>query len=353
MKSPIVLPDEAGTGEDWYRFLVETARDVIFTLAPDGTFTSLNPAFEATTGRSRAEWLGKPFMPLLSAEDLPKALDLFHRILDRESPPMFELNVIPQSQEPILTEFLVSPQVQDGKVVGILGIARDVTERKRTEEARLRAEVAEAAQLTLQKEIAERQRVEEQLLYRLTLEESLAEVSNLFTSTTPVDLNRILQVLGEAVRANRSYLFLLREDGRTVDNTHEWCDSKTESWKDRLQGLDAALFPWWKTQVEKGAFIVLPDIRQLPDEAGGERALLEAQGIRSLLAVPVNSSDRQPIGFLGFDDTEHYRTWLEEDVRLLRVASEMLSNFLTRTRAEKTLREKEERLEAIFRAVSD
>src|SRR5262245_9207367 len=62
MKSPIVLPDETETSEEWYRLLVETARDVIFTLAPDGTFTSLNPAFEATTGRSRAEWLGKPFM---------------------------------------------------------------------------------------------------------------------------------------------------------------------------------------------------------------------------------------------------------------------------------------------------
>jgi len=40
--------------EEKYRSLVETARDVIFTLSTDGTITSLNPAFETITGWSRA-----------------------------------------------------------------------------------------------------------------------------------------------------------------------------------------------------------------------------------------------------------------------------------------------------------
>ena len=44
-----------------YRDLVENARDVIYTLSTDGTIRSLNPAFEAMTGWSGADWLGQDF----------------------------------------------------------------------------------------------------------------------------------------------------------------------------------------------------------------------------------------------------------------------------------------------------
>jgi len=57
--------------EERHRTLVEIARDVIFTIAADGTLTSLNPAFEAVTGWPRADWLGQSFAGLLHPEDLP------------------------------------------------------------------------------------------------------------------------------------------------------------------------------------------------------------------------------------------------------------------------------------------
>ena len=40
--------------------LIENARDAIFTIAADGTFTSLNPAVAAISGITRAEWIGNP-----------------------------------------------------------------------------------------------------------------------------------------------------------------------------------------------------------------------------------------------------------------------------------------------------
>src|SRR2546426_8824042 len=59
-----------------YRTLVDGVRDVIFALAPDGTVTSLNPAFETMTGFHRDEWLSKPFEQLMHPDDLPLALEL-------------------------------------------------------------------------------------------------------------------------------------------------------------------------------------------------------------------------------------------------------------------------------------
>jgi len=50
--------------------------DAIFSLSPDGKYTSLTPAFEALYGWSREEWLGKPFAPMIHPEDLPMCLSL-------------------------------------------------------------------------------------------------------------------------------------------------------------------------------------------------------------------------------------------------------------------------------------
>src|SRR5206468_1486669 len=63
--------------ESSYRLLVENASDAIFTLGPDGTLRSLNPAFERITGWPRSAWLGRPFAPLVHPEDLPVAKQLF------------------------------------------------------------------------------------------------------------------------------------------------------------------------------------------------------------------------------------------------------------------------------------
>lgn len=157
------VADEARQSEQKYRNLLETARDVIFTVSLDGTITSLNPAFETVTGWSRAEWLGKPFTLLLCAQDVPLAAHLFRRAVQGEALSVFELRVISKSGEPLFGEFTATQQTEDGNVVGVWGIARDVTDRRKAEEARVRAEVAEAARRELEREVAERKRVEEAL----------------------------------------------------------------------------------------------------------------------------------------------------------------------------------------------
>jgi PAS domain S-box-containing protein len=121
--------------EQRYRNLVENAPDVIYTLAPDGTITSLNPAFERITGWPQSHWLGKPFTSILHPDDLSRGLEFFQRILKREKIAPFELRVLAKSGDCLVAEFTVTTQTQDGVVIGLLGIARDVTEHKRAEEA--------------------------------------------------------------------------------------------------------------------------------------------------------------------------------------------------------------------------
>src|SRR6266581_7964471 len=121
--------------EERYRSLVENAKDVIFTLSTDGRITSLNPCFETITGWSLAEWMGRPFAPLVHLDDLPVALVFFQRVLRGETLPIFELRLRVKSGEYIHGEFTNTPLIKDRQVVGVLGIGRDITERKRAQEA--------------------------------------------------------------------------------------------------------------------------------------------------------------------------------------------------------------------------
>ena len=129
------VKDALRDSEERYRNLVESARDVIYTLSEEGTFTSLNPAFESNTGWSRSEWIGKPLQSIIHPDDWPGALEFLELILRGETPPIHEARVRVSSGEYLVVESMVTPRFQGGKLVGVLGVARNITQRKRVEEA--------------------------------------------------------------------------------------------------------------------------------------------------------------------------------------------------------------------------
>ena len=118
-----------------YGRLIETAQDVIFSLAPDGRIVALNRAFETITGWPRAEWLGRPFSLLIHPAEADVALERFHMVLEGRPPAVWEYRVRAASGRYLVGEFTLTREVQDGRIVGVFGIGRDITARKRAEEA--------------------------------------------------------------------------------------------------------------------------------------------------------------------------------------------------------------------------
>jgi PAS domain S-box-containing protein len=123
--------DALRESEERFRSLVEMAPDVIFSLAADATVTAISPAFERITGWSRGDLLGQPFAQAVYRGDLPLARERFQQILRGETPPPFELRFRTASGGLVTGELRAAPKIEDGQVVEVFGIARDVSDRRR------------------------------------------------------------------------------------------------------------------------------------------------------------------------------------------------------------------------------
>ncbi len=192
----------------------------------------------------------------------------------------------------------------------------------------------------------------DRLRYRLAVEEAIAAAFRLLVHSATPDLTGVLRLLGEAVAADRAYLFRIREDGRILDNTHEWCNRGAERPIETLQGLEAAHFPWWMEQLHAGANLTIPDVSKLPDAANGERRCLEAQSVHSLLVVPIFFSDGRLVGFMGFDDVRGTRAWKAEDTRALRMLGDMIAARWEQAESEEQARHRDSELRGLIQQLN-
>ncbi len=119
--------------EERFRTLIETARDVIYTISADGIITSLNQAFETLTGFLVGTWIGQPFQALVYPEDRPFAQQIHERLMRGERPPLYSLRILTREGGFLVGEFTSQPSVEDGVVTGAFGIGRDVSDRKEFE----------------------------------------------------------------------------------------------------------------------------------------------------------------------------------------------------------------------------
>ena len=188
----------------------------------------------------------------------------------------------------------------------------------------------------------------EQMRHRLDVESAVARTSALLDSSDDIDvgLNSVLKTLAEAVNAEHAYIFMFKDGNTKMDNTHEWNSAGIVARKERFTNLDCAVFGWWIGKLMRNEEVILHDISQLPAEAAVERTLFEGIGVKCALAVPFGPAGK-PDGFMGFGDKRFNHVWQDEDVKLLRLASESVFSFINRQRAEHNLRESEQRFRSL------
>jgi PAS domain S-box-containing protein len=132
--------------EERYRSLFETATDGIFTMDLHTRFTSGNRKAEEMCGYSRDEIIGKYATVILPEEEIPRMADAMKKVLGGKTD-TYETRIITKNGELLPVEVTSSPIEIDGKIIGTMGMARDITERKKAEQT-LRESEEKYRQLT-------------------------------------------------------------------------------------------------------------------------------------------------------------------------------------------------------------
>ncbi len=234
--------------EERIQQLRESANDVIYTRDLAGRLTSINRAGEALTGFTRAELIGRDWRELLAPRHRASVDDVtgqLERELDGES--LTEVEIVSRDGRHIPLEISNRPLLRDGELHEVLGVGRDISER-RMHERRLQ-HLAHHDSFT-------------NLPNRLVLEEALREA------------------IAEAVAGSRSALALVDIDNFKLVNDTLGHGAGDQILITAARAIEAAARPALVVRLSGDEFAVLLRRSSLDD------ALAAAERIRQMLERP-------------------------------------------------------------------
>jgi PAS domain S-box-containing protein len=304
----------ARVSEKRFRDVFINAPTPYHSLDADGFFLDINQASLKVLGYSKEELIGHSFTLVLTREGSELFTTEFPRLKAMEELRNIEFELVKKDGTTILSSVTWSVQRDElGNFQRALCVFQDISLSKRIERA-MRAAAECATVLSESEDISSR-------------------------------LGQVVDILQSVTGFSRSYIFQNEDVARVglcMNQIHEACAPSISPQLDNieLQGLsyeDAA----------PGLFETLtrkqPYTRIVRDLDGREREVLEAQGIKAILILPVFSGDMF-WGFLGLDDCISDRQWRDDEIALLQTVANAIGLAITRDEYEKAFGENQARL---------
>ncbi|SIQ00955.1 HD domain-containing phosphohydrolase [Halanaerobium kushneri] len=173
----------------------------------------------------------------------------------------------------------------------------------------------------------------EELRAQYKFQKTLADVSsrlvNLGLNNFNYKINESLKVLGEFFDIDRSYIFKVSDDKKTMSNKFEWTAPGIKSEKDKLQNLSTQKFKWWFEKLNQKELIIIENLEELDNQADPEKILLKEQNVNSLIVVPIFISD-ELYGFFGFDLVESEMDFNQAKINQLKIFADVITRAISK-----------------------
>jgi PAS domain S-box-containing protein len=279
--------------EERYRELFENANDISYTHDLAGNFTSLNRSGEQITGYSREEAFQMNIVDVLAPEYVSIARQMITQKTDDNVPTIYELEIITKNRRRVRLEVSTRLIYHDGKPVGVQGLGRDLTERKRSEEALAQQSQREAMVHRISQAI--RCSLDSSEIFRTAVHE-----------------------LGSYLSADRCSLFIKDQTGSLVTNMAEYhvdgiLPAAANFQLEDLRSLIGSLN-------EKGVLCFNDAAHDVRIADIYERILSKA-GVRSIMYVAIRVGDEVTAAF-ALSTTRELRHWSESDIALAKAVAD-------------------------------
>jgi diguanylate cyclase (GGDEF)-like protein/PAS domain S-box-containing protein len=130
------VEDELRASEQRFRSLSQNAPDIIYTLDMEGAFSYVNPAWRRLLGHPESLVLGRHFVSFARPEDQREFRRIFRRIRDSKETVHTVRQLVHQDGTPRYFSMSGAPNLDpEGRVVGMVGMLKDITERTKAEMA--------------------------------------------------------------------------------------------------------------------------------------------------------------------------------------------------------------------------
>lgn len=203
-------------------------------------------------------------------------------------------------------------------------------------------------------EITARKLAESEMLRAVVLQRLVAEIAMHFVNFNPANTDAEIELsmgrIGKFMGLDRACVFMFSEQLRITSNTHEWCGFGVEPEIDKLQNLPTDMLPLWMERMKRFDTIDIDRVADLGPEASVERALLTAQGIQSVMVIPLAWRGRLE-GFIGFDAVNELHAWTQTEQAALEFLGTILINAMKRRDMDQALRESHESLVTLNRTL--
>ncbi|QRM90321.1 GHKL domain-containing protein [Lacinutrix sp. WUR7] len=190
----------------------------------------------------------------------------------------------------------------------------------------------------------------------LRFQDLLISISTKYINSDLSDIDKLvqdsLQQIGEFVTSDRSYVFSYDFVNNTCSNTYEWCAEDIEPELDNLQNIPLDYITHWLEAHKKGEAFYVEDVSLLEEDGEfGLRAILEPQGIKSLITIP-KIKNGELIGFIGFDSVNKLNSYSKNEQDILFVYANMLVNVIQKKEYEERITAQNKKQEELLKSLS-